>query len=54
MYISAFRGFFPAGNTAGSIADIRKPKRDMLLMDAAGVPRTNQGECRSTMRAVIT
>lgn len=41
--------FFSAGNAAVSEADIRKPNSDMLLMDAAGVPRTNQGKNRSTV-----
>lgn len=46
--------YFSAQNAAVSVADIRKPNRDMLLMDAAGVPRTNKGKYRSAMRAVIT
>lgn len=46
--------YFSAQNAAVSVADTRKPYRDTLLMDAAGVPRTNKGEYSSTMRAVIT
>lgn len=49
IYISAIYFFFSAGNAAVSEADIRKPNSDMLLMDAAGVPRTNQGKNRSTV-----